>query len=241
MLTVLRYAAGPSLCQWLVDGLAEGEYDALIRRRNDTTIVAAAAEINVVRGGLSELRLESGRIDVEGRITINGLAPTDGALYVSAGSGPNRWTLPLDDDGRYSTTFPGGDSESFCVFFKRSRIGTIGLWQVDCRVFSPGAHRLDADLAIRGRIRVHVPPLGAERATEHASLQVIVTSLRRGQMSESDSFTAADGFSGEHFVRDYGAFDVAVRSRAAGQPELARTRITVSADNAEAHLTLVVP
>jgi hypothetical protein len=157
------------------------------------------------------------------------------------GSGPNRWTVTLDEDGTYRTTLYGGDSGHFCAHFKRSRTGTIGLWRVDCRPFNQATNRLDADLKILGLIRVQVQPFGGERAREHRSLQVFVTSLKRGSVSQSGSFTATDGFSGEYFLRDYDTFDVSVQSRAAGQPELVRSRVTLSPENSEAHVFLVVP
>ena len=72
--TVIHIPAGPSSCVWDFDGLAAGDYWGAIEHQPDGHILATA-RAQVVRGATQVISLTMVAAEIEGFLTVNGLAP----------------------------------------------------------------------------------------------------------------------------------------------------------------------
>ena len=238
MLYVLREPAGPSLCRWDINGLRSASYDAVIRRRRDDRVVAAAPMADVAVGGLSELRLESARVELEGTISVNGQPAANLQLFVQSGEGIDTWQVPLQEDGSYSVTLAGSDRASYCIWLESARTRAIGMVHVGCERFAPGLNRFDTDVHLPpGVIRVEVLPMGRPVSNDWTSLTVVVGGT--GSAS-SASFKATDGFHGEYLGGEFGEYDVSVQT-VPDHRILARSVVVVSRDHPVGRVRLAVP
>jgi hypothetical protein len=241
---VLRWPAGPSRCEWVIDGLKPASYDVVIRDRSTRQIVATAPKQQIPRGGLSLVRLEKTQVEVVGQITVNGSSQIDGLLVFQA-SGDYRWEVPLDADGRYRVSLDQGVSDNTCMWLKRARTETIGMVRVGCERFTAGSQRYDRDLHISpGVLRVYVPPLPKPERNDETSLIVVLTYQRSPiAMMESEStvsFKATAGFRGEYFGGDYREYEVSIQT-VPDHRIVAKTRVILSADQPIADAQLTIP
>jgi len=238
MLYVLREAAGPSPCRWQINGLRSASYDAVIRRRRDDRVVAAAPMADVVVGGLSELRVEFAQVLLEGTIHVDGQPAANFQLYVQAGEGINTWQVPIQEDGSYSITLTGSDREEyFCIWLESARTRTIGKFHVGCEGFTPGLNHFDRDVRLPpGVIGVEVLPVGRPVSNDWTSLTVVVGGAHT---ASSDGFKATDGFHGE-YRGEFGEYDVSIQTG----PEhriLAHSTVVLSRDHPVGRVRLAVP
>lgn len=246
LLNAVRGPAGPSTCQWTIDGLQEAAYDAVILRRDTEQISAIAVKQSLVRGGLIVMRLERTQIELEGRITVNGLAPDRGLLYFSEPEGKSdRWEVPLDTDGTYRASLDS-TSGRFCMYlYKRARKYSIGMIHVGCEQFFPGLQRFDRDLRVPpGAIYVEVSPMGQPLPNDYTSLIVVLTHQppRRSSPKKAStiSFRASEGFQGEYFEGGYYDYEVSIQT-VPDHRILAQTRVALSPEQPVGHVTLTIP
>jgi hypothetical protein len=239
MLFALRGPAGPSTCEWQVDALREGTYDAVILRRADSQIVATASRTLLARGAIAVMRLTLTTIEVEGQITVNGIAPSDALLLFSASSGFKRWDVPVAEDGSYSANLDRDDSGLFCIYLKRARREAIGMVLVRCQSFAHGLQRFDADLSLSpGVIRVRVAPLAQGPRGDWSSLVVVVQHADR--LWSGNGFRATAGFTGEYLDAKFQDYDVRVET-SSSHKILARARVALSAEQAVQDVQLFIP
>jgi hypothetical protein len=191
--------AGPAACQWQIDGLPEGRYDALILVRPQGRIIATARG-EVVRGSDTLMRLVPLQIEVAGQITINGEPATDVRLKFKHNGNLNwEWDAPLDSRGEYRVKIEGKETDNICAQIER--IQPLNSYS-KCGYFAPGLQRLDLDL-LPGVIRVEVTPFQGSGPGQWASVRV-----RGPNGSISRSFEPSKGFRGDYFAGGYVTYEV---------------------------------
>jgi len=246
LLNAVRGPAGPSACEWTIDGLREAPYDAVILRRDTEQIVAIADKRSVVRGGVIVMRLEWTQIELEGRITVNGLPPNIGLLYFSEPEGKHDWwEAPLADDGTYHARLDSTSGRLCMYLYKRARKHSIGSINIGCETFFPGLQRFDRDLRVPpGTIYVDVPPMGQPVSNDFTSLIVEVTyqppRRRSPKRASTISFRASEGFQGEYLEGGYHDYEVRIQT-VPHHRILAQTRITLSAEHPVGSVRLIIP
>jgi len=238
MLWVLKGPAGPSRCEWQIDSVREGVYDAVIVRHADGVIVATSGTSSLVRGGTAVIALKPAIIEIEGRITVNGKAPGDAMLHFAPNTA-NRWNVPLDVDGNYRVKLEGADSGYVCISLMHARTQSIGAFHIGCRTFDPMLQRFDADVSMRpGVVRVQVAPLPPGPKGDWTSLSIY---LRHDEFSAgSAGFRATEGFVGEYFDGKLQEYEVSVETTPSHRV-VARSRVTLSAERPLQVVRLVIP
>lgn len=237
-LVALDAPTGPSNCEWKFDALREGTYDAAIRRRADGLIVATAGRTSLARGTTAIMRLIVTTIEVEGRVTVNGIAASDARLLFNPGSGFNRWDVPLAEDGTYTANLDSVDGQ-FCVFLKRASTESIGMVRVGCRSFAHGLQHFDADVSVSpGVIRVRVAPLAKGPRGDWSSLIIVVQHADRWW--SGNSFRATTGFAGEYFNGTLQDYEVRLET-SPNHRILVRTHVALSAEQPIKDIHLVIP
>jgi hypothetical protein len=214
-------------------------YDAVIRRRRDSQIVAMASMADVAVGGLSELRVEFAQIELAGTITVDGEPASNFQLYVNAGEGFNDWRVPLRDDGSYSVTLTGSDAPaSFGLWLESARTKTIGMLHLGGVWHAvPGVNRFDADVHLPpGVIRVQVLPVGRPVSNDWTSLIAFVSGAHP---ASSDGFKATGGFQGE-YRGEFGEYDVSIQT-VPDHRILSRSTVALSRDHPIGRVTLAIP
>jgi hypothetical protein len=238
LLVAARLPAGPSTCEWRFEGMLADSYDVLILRRSDDRIIASSDRIELAPGGSIWLEAQRRTVDLEGRILVNGSAPTATALVVTRGI--DRWRVPLDDEGHYRVAVPGAPA-LLCLQLERAHVETIGspasLLGITCRNFEPGARVFDVVTELpQGLIRVVVPVVPPGSAPDWTAPYVSVGDARGG-MAGGKGFRITDGFVGEYAWAPFGTYQVTVRT-APSHRVIAAAPVTVDAERPYEEVTL---
>jgi hypothetical protein len=242
-LDAVRLPAGPSKCEWRFEGMEANLYDVMILRRADNQIIASSDQIELVPGSSIWLDAQRRAVELEGRILVNGSPHKEAALVVMRSI--DRWTVSLDDEGRYRVSVPGAPT-ALCLRLERADVETIGSPAsfLGCQNFLPGNRVFDVDTALpQGLMRVVVPAVAPGRAADWTAPYIQVAAAG-GQESGSRSFKITNGFVGEYAWAPLGTYRVHVGSgpsTGTGHRVIAEASVTLDAEHAYAEVTLQVP
>jgi hypothetical protein len=245
---VIEAAAGPSACEWQINDLGEGRYEALIQIAPDGRMLARA-DVQVIRGVVSLMVLQPPAVEVRGQVRGTLVAPTDLDLWFKPEGSPP-WLnakAEIGSDGDYKVTLDG-QTDSYCAWVSaRSPANHLS----KCGKFSPGLRQLDLEVA-PGVIHVTVPPF------QHALGEWAEVDLRpKRSMTLHDtgllvtqggsaSFKSKDGFQGDYIGIAYGDYVVSVILCGQGVCDEGTHRVvsaplTISPDDMSVTLSLSPP
>jgi hypothetical protein len=194
---IFEAPAGPSACEWQVNDLPEGTYEALIQVAPEGRILARA-EGEVVRGVLAFISLQAPDMELQGYVTGGGRPRPDVVLrFESSGTG---WLphspVTITNDGGYDVKVGSSQTDQLCAHLS-ARYAANRLTK--CAPFAGGVQRFDVDFP-PGIIRITVPAFAAQDGSEAATIELqfagsaaLALDQYRQQHSFSDSLLVAQG------------------------------------------------
>jgi hypothetical protein len=210
---VLELTAGPSACEWTVANLPEGMYETWIQRAPNGRILARGIG-EVATGTTGRASMERPDMQIEGRLTRNGLPPQDLVLhFFTQGEGagyPFRVEAPFSTQGWYQVTVD--QHGQFCAEVSAPKPANS---LRKCENTQPGLQqRLDIDVA-PGILQIMVPAV--ERADSltwdmihirPASKEIPPRDTLVAQQQSTLSFRLRDGYRADYIGLPYGEYDV---------------------------------
>ena len=224
---VFRAPLAPTPCQWEIDAVPPGHYDALFQTRGDERIIATA-QVDVARGATALLTLELLAMEVQGTVSVNGV-PIGAGLHLRfqhTGQPFWGWDAPISSAGEYHVTVPSAGA--LCAWIERDPpLNHV----TRCAMLRPGLQRFDIDIP-PGVIHIEAAASPGKSIDD----QVLISVAARGRAS-SRAVSLRAAFHGDYFGTGYGTYHVTVKTLDQ-QKTLASTSVTLSPEHPEADVSL---